>query len=193
MEVFLQVKQDAVLYEACMGAAAARQNGEYTTCFDRTKAAFVRMAENLTKSEGVESEQLVKALSEMGILTDRSLAAYREVLMDRTEVDELIGENTYASLEEEIDKYAKYYQKGISPKTIEELTSGFRDGVHSTRGQRTDRDNIFSTLLPVGLIVIGLILLLLSLTPSMSNWFVGGIVFATAGVLFLVMKTKIKK
>lgn len=194
MEDFLRIKQDSVLYEHCVAAVEARLQGAHIKCVDEVRASFARMAERLTGAEG-ESAELLQRLTEQGLLTDRSLAAYREMLTEAEgEADGLRAENAYASLEEEVDKYARYYQKGVSPKSIEEITSSYSDGVNSTRDRRNSLDTVFYSILIIGFIVVGMGLLILSaVVPSMSNWLVGGILFALTGILFGYLNMKVKK
>ncbi len=194
MEDFLRVKQDSVLYEHCVAAREARVQGQYVKCLDEVRTSFARMAEVLMGTEG-EGKELLQRLTEQGLLTDRSLAAYREMLTETDgEMDGLRAENAYASLEEEIDKYTKFYQKGESPKSIEEISSSYSDGIHSTRDHRNHWDAVFYSILIIGFIVVGVGLLILSaVVPSMSNWMLGGILFALTGILFGYMNMKVKK
>lgn len=194
MEDFLRIKQDSVLYEHCVAAVEARLQEAHTKCVDEVRASFARMAEVLAGTEG-EDKELLQRLTEQGLLTDRSLAAYREMLTEvEGEADGLKAENAYASLEEEIDKYAKFYQKGVSPKSIEEISSSYSDGIHSTRDHRNNWDTVFYSILIIGFIVVGVGLLILSaVVPSMFNWLVGGILFALTGILFGYLNMKVKK
>ncbi len=196
MSDFLKVKQDEQLYQACLEANEARANSEYTRCYDAVCQAFRYMALRLCKQdETIDNAALYEKLVEQSLMTDRSLAGFRAFLVEPSKTaDSLQAENAYSALEEETNKYATYYQKGISPKTIEELHAGFSDGIHTTRGQRNGMDSVFSMILVLVLIVGGLLLLLLSaLIPAMSNWLVGGVVFLAAGILFGYMNVKVKK
>ncbi len=194
MNDFLRVKQDAVLYHCCIQARDAYARGEAQACILAVRGAYLRMAQCLTQNEDTDGETLIFLLKEQELLTDVSLAAYRSFLTENVEGDLLYAQNAYISLEAEIERYTGYYQKGVSPTRIASIANNVSDGIYSTRQGRGQWDTVFGSVLVVGLILIGGILLLLSaVVPSMSNWLIGGILIALTGVLFGVLNMKVKK
>lgn len=195
MDDFLIVKQMTELYAICQAAQQARSREEYADCMEQVKRGFVWMTQSLCRTGETEPEALKKLLAEAPLLTDRSRATYLQYVTFSTgSRSPLEAENAYESLAEEVSKFGKYYCKGETPQTTQEILEQYADGKNSTRSGRNRADGMFRGLILLLLGVVGVVMVLLSVfVPSLNHLLVGGIVVLLFGFLFYTIGSKVEK
>ncbi|MDO4317133.1 MAG: hypothetical protein Q4C48_02890 [Lachnospiraceae bacterium] len=195
MEEFILVKQMTELYALCQAAEQARSREEHAECAEQVKRAFVWMAQSVCQTAETEPEALKQLLSEAPLLTDRSRATYIQYAAPSAEhAGAMEAEIAYESLVEEVSKFAKYYCKGETPQSTQEIAEQYADGKNSTRSGRNRADDLFRGLVLALLGIVGVLMVLLSVfVSSLSHLLVGGVVVLLFGFLFYTIGSRIEK
>lgn len=192
MADFTIVKQMEDIYAPCMTAEHARETEDWKSCVLAVKEAFIKLAEHLGKEDTTDYLQAIK---DNTLLTDRSRATYLQYMdWNEDKAVKLDADNAIASLAEEVSKFAKYYCKGETPRTMQEIAEHYADGKQSTRGGRNQADGVFKFVLLMIIAGVGLGMIVASvLVPSLSHLLVGGVIALVFAFLFYTIGNNVKK
>ncbi len=192
MADFTMIKQMEDIYVPCTEADKARAEEDWKGCVVAVKNAFAKLAERLGTGETLD---LTKIIENNTLLTDRSRATYLQYVNWEDEaVSKLDADNAFASLTEEISKFAKYYCKAETPRATQEIVEQYADGKHSTRGGRNQADGVFRLIVLLLVVGAGLGMVVVSvLLPDLSHLLIGGVVALLFGFLFYTIGNTVKK
>jgi len=198
-EDFLCVKQFAELYDACMSAGNAFENGESDNIMPNVNRAFDEMKNILEEIGGAGAKDLTGPSGTL--LTDLSKRNYvqyctsqyvddpfdilknSEASVDTTKVN-----NAFFALQEEVNKFAQYYVRGSRPTSIAEVGSSSNDGVHLNRQDRNRSDTAFGIVFSAGMLLIGVVLLIISAVKNSSELMMSGLVFIVFSALLVGLR-----
>lgn len=197
---FLCVKQFWELYDACMAAGNAFENGEGEEIMPNVNRAFDEMKRILEEEGGAGATDLIGPNGTL--LTDLSKRNYAQycsksqsyvddpfaVFKDGVETDSTRRNNAFFALQEEVEKFAKYYVRGSRPNTIAEAGSGSTDGVHLNRHDRNRSDVAFGIVFSAGMLLIGVVLLIISAVKNSSDLMMSGLVFIVFAIVLVGLR-----
>lgn len=198
-EDFLCVKQFDALYDACMSAGRAFENGETGHILPNVNRAFDEMKRILEDVGGAGAYDLTGPKGKL--LTDLSKRNYEQyssvqtvddpyTVLRKSEagIDSTKENNAFFALQEEVAKFAQYYVRGARPSSIAEVDSRSSDGLHLTRQDRNRSDIAFGIVFSAGMLLVGVILLIISAIRSSSELMMSGLVFIVFAILLVGLR-----
>jgi|GEM_PF-3111249 hypothetical protein len=201
-EEFLHVKQFDKLYEECTAAGDCYANGQKSDIPAHVNNAFDEMIRILEERTGMNETNLIDD-DNVEFLSDLSKRNYKMYRTEETQADEdgwrkrlfddaagagTAADNAFFALQEEVEKFAKFYVRGARPNAIDEASSGYSDGVHLTRDERNRSDSAFGIVFSAGMLIIGIVLLLISLVGDRSELMMTGFVFIVFSALLVALR-----
>ncbi|MBP5490008.1 MAG: hypothetical protein J6Y10_05355 [Lachnospiraceae bacterium] len=201
-EDFLCVKQFDRLYEVCMAAGQAFEEGERNAIFENVTKGFDEMKRILEDKAGTNAYALLGPDSDfLSELSKRNYTMYCssetkvedswDILVsgnDESARDSNAANNAFYALQEEVSKFAQYYVRGARPNSIAEIDSEAHDGYHLDRNARGLSDIAFAVIFAGGMFLTGIVFLMISLFSQRSDLTITGLVFMVFAVILVALR-----